>query len=192
LRRGVARDPSSDPAPLRAGRGHDWAVGAALRKWDVIKRRLERGKRVPFITLAVVMDAAIGRRLDSISGGVCPYCGRELKPRSSMVLHLNGGTCGRKLREDIVLALSLHRALMEMVRKSGISAEPFKVCLRPRQDSPAPSRLCLYFKTKLEAVRFLVGAARSGQAVIPLEFPSHVDELLRRAGLNGGDGAARG
>lgn len=169
--------------------GHyDWAVGVAPRKWSTIKKRLERGESAPFSTLAVVMDAVMGRKLDSISMGVCPYCGRPLKPRHVMARHLNGGGCGEKLREDIRLALSLRRALMGMVKKTyGMGF--FKVCLSLRQDSPAPPKLCFHFKRKLEAVKFLLEVARSGRVVVPVELPRHVDEVVRRVGLDGGRAA---
>jgi len=138
---------------------------------------LKRGVRRPYTVLAVAVELVMGSKLDLIMRNHCPYCRAHWIIKSGLVHHLGRGRCAEMLGEDIQLAIRAYNVLQSMVRKTNYA---YKVCFNTQVSAEGllQSRVCLQFKNKSSAVRFLRGMIETRQVVLPVEPPTELREIL--------------
>jgi len=132
--------------------------------------------------LKLALETVMNGKLELIQRNRCPYCGGFYAVKGSLVTHLRRGRCSERLGEDIYKSIELYNTLRSIMKKDESN---IRVCLRP--DDPRVKRLkklCLHFRNKSEAMRFLLEALKTRQMVIQVALPKTVEDKIKQLGAS--------
>jgi len=110
------------------------------------------GRRDPRVLLLAVADVVAGRVRESVSMGVCPYCGRSFTSRSSVKKHLTASSyCGLQLKNDVYAVVEAYVKLRSALRETGATRCGSRRCRIKVCRDGRP----VYFKNATELARWI-------------------------------------